>query len=81
MPLPGGAPTPRNQFSFSRIKTYHQCPLRYRYRYLKGLKEVFRSIESYLGNVVHDVLEWMYEERGKTESPSLEAALQVLADR
>ena len=81
MPIPGGAPTPRNQFSFSRIKTYHQCPLRYRYRYLKGLKEVFRSIESYLGNVVHDVLEWLYDEREKTESPSLEAALMLLADR
>ena len=81
MPIPGGAPTPRNQFSFSRVKTFHQCPLRYRYRYLKGLKEVFRSIESYLGNVVHDVLEWLYDEREKTESPSLEAALQLLAAR
>lgn len=81
MPIPGGAPTPRNQFSFSRVKTYHQCPLRYRYRYLKGLKEAFRSIESYLGNMVHDVLEWMYEERERTASPPLEPALQLLADR
>lgn len=81
MPESGQRPTPRNQFSFSRVKTYHQCPLRYRYRYLKGFKEVFRSIESYLGNVVHDVLEWMYEEREKSESPPLEAALQLLADR
>ena len=81
MPESERAPTPRNQFSFSRVKTFHQCPLRYRYRYLKGLKEVFRSIESYLGNVVHDVLEWLYDEREKTQSPSLEAALQSLADR
>jgi putative RecB family exonuclease len=81
MPDPGHAPTPRNQFSFSRVKTYHQCPLRYRYRYLKGFKEVFRSIESYLGNVVHDVLEWLYDEREKNAEPSLEAALEVLAHR
>jgi putative RecB family exonuclease len=81
MPETGNAPTPRNQFSFSRVKSYHQCPLRYRYRYLKGFKEVFRSIESYLGSVVHDVLEWMYTEREQRESPSLEAALQLLADR
>jgi len=81
MPENGRAPTPRNQFSFSRVKTYHQCPLRYRYRYLKGLKEVFRSIESYLGSVVHDVLEWLYTERETRESPTLEAALQILADR
>ncbi|MEE4271989.1 MAG: PD-(D/E)XK nuclease family protein [Thermoanaerobaculales bacterium] len=79
MPEPGTAPTPRNQFSFSRVKTFHQCPLRYRYRYLKGLKEVFRSIESYMGNVVHDVLEWLYDERRKRESPDLETALATLA--
>jgi len=77
----GGAPTPRNQFSFSRVKTYFQCPLRYRYRYLKGYKEAFRSIESYLGSIVHDVLEWMYAERDRTESPSLDAALQLLSER
>lgn len=81
MPESGRGPTPRNQYSFSRIKTFHQCPLRYRYRYLKGLNEAFRSVESYLGNVVHDVLEWLYEEREKRESPSLDAALRLLADR
>lgn len=81
MPESGQAPTPRNQFSFSRVKTYHQCPLRYRFRYLKGLKEVFRSIESFMGNVVHDVLEWLYDEREHRESPSLEAALQSLGER
>jgi len=59
------APTPSNVYSFSRIKCFHQCPLRYRYRYLEGLKEAFRSIESFLGNVVHDTLEWMYAERDR----------------
>jgi len=57
------APTPSNVYSFSRVKCFHQCPLRYRYRYLQGLKEAFRSIESFLGNVVHETLEWMYAER------------------
>jgi RecB family exonuclease len=59
------APTPSNVYSFSRIKSFHQCPLRYRYRYLQGLKEAFRSIESFLGNAVHDVLEWMYSDRDR----------------
>jgi RecB family exonuclease len=57
------APTPSNVYSFSRVKCFQQCPLRYRFRYIQGLKEVFRSIESYLGNTVHDVLEWMYRQR------------------
>jgi len=69
-------PTPSNQFSFSRLKSFHQCPFRYRLRYLKGLKEAFRSIESYLGNTVHDVLEWMYGERNEGRSPALEEVLE-----
>jgi putative RecB family exonuclease len=62
-------PTPSNAFSFSRVKCFHQCPLRYRYRYVQGLKEVFRSIESFLGNAVHDVLEWLYAERDRGKDP------------
>jgi putative RecB family exonuclease len=63
------APTPSNAYSFSRIKCFHQCPLRYRYRYLDGFKEAFRSIESFLGNAVHEVLEWLYVERDRSSSP------------
>ena len=82
--LPGmaeRAPTPRNQFSFSRVKTFFQCPLRYRYRYLAGRREAFRSIESFLGNTLHLVLEWLYTERDRSENPTLEAALEELAAR
>jgi putative RecB family exonuclease len=75
------APTPRNQFSFSRIKTFFQCPLRYRYRYLAGRREAFRSIESFLGNTLHLVLEWLYAERERAASPTLESALDQLAVR
>jgi RecB family exonuclease len=75
------APTPRNQFSFSRLKTFHQCPLRYRYRYLAGRREAFRSLETFLGSAMHSVLEWLYDRRERGESPSLESALEELARR
>jgi RecB family exonuclease len=75
------APTPRNQFSFSRLKTFHQCPLRYRYRYIEGRREAFRSIETYLGSTLHAVLEWLYDRRDRAESPTLAAALEELARR
>jgi putative RecB family exonuclease len=81
MPKLGTSPTPRNLFSFSRVKCFYQCPLRYRYRYLKGWQDAFRSIESFLGNVVHDVLEWLYSERQRSESPSLEPTLEQLSAR
>jgi putative RecB family exonuclease len=77
--MSGTAPTPRNQFSFSRLKTFHQCPLRYRYRYLKGMREAFRSIESFLGSTVHSVLEWLYERRSDGELPELETVHQTFA--
>ncbi len=75
------SPTPSNLYSFSRLKTFHQCPLRYRYRYLQGLKEAFTSIESYLGNAVHDVLEWLYVERDQGGNPESERMLERFAAR
>jgi len=75
----GERPTPRNLFSFSRLKSFHQCRARYRYRYLQGRREAFRSIESTLGNAVHEVLEWLYRERDRSASPDLGAALEALA--
>lgn len=75
------APTPPNAYSFSRLKTFQQCPARYQMRYVRGLKERFRSIESYLGNIVHDVLEWLYRERDEGREPDIDAALDWLARR
>jgi putative RecB family exonuclease len=75
------SPTPRNQYSFSRLKTFYQCPLRYRYRYLTGRRESFRSIETYLGSTLHAVLEWLYEQRDRAEAPRLPDALEELARR
>ncbi len=76
----GPRPSPRNLFSFSRLKTFHQCPARYRLRYLKGLNEVFRSIETRLGSAVHEALEWLYRERDEDRSPDVAAALECFDD-
>lgn len=72
------APTPRNQYSFSRVKTYFQCAQRYRFRYLAGRREAFRSVESFLGSTLHLVLEWLYRERQQGASPTLATALDRL---
>lgn len=78
---PRRQPVPSNLFSFSRLKAYSQCPLRYRYRYLKGMKEAFKSIEAFLGSVVHEVLEWMYRRRSEGAPPALDEVLDELARR
>jgi RecB family exonuclease len=81
MPDSALAPTPANAYSFSRVKCFHQCPLRYRLRYLEGRRESFRSIESFLGTTVHEVLEWLYAERMRGASPDEPALLEVFAAR
>jgi putative RecB family exonuclease len=45
------------------------------------MREAFRSIESVLGNVVHDVLEWLYNNRDQGRSPELGRTLEEFARR
>ena len=48
-------------YSHSRLSTYEQCPLKFKYRYIDQIiPEVGETIESLLGKVVHDTLEWLY---------------------
>jgi len=75
------APTPSNTYSFSRVKCFQQCPLRYRFRYIEGRKEAFRSIESFLGSTVHDVLEWLYARRDAGTDPDESEVLAEFARR
>ena len=73
------APSPSNAYSFSRVKCFQQCPLRFRFRYLEGRREAFRSIESFLGSTVHDVLEWLYTGRDNGDDPSETVMLELFA--
>ncbi len=75
----GHEPRPALAFSFSRLKTFDQCPLRYRYRYLDGRREAFRSVETLVGRATHQVLEWLYLERDRAGSPDAPAMLEELA--
>jgi putative RecB family exonuclease len=48
-------------YSHSRLCTFEQCPLKYKFRYIDKIKpEIEKTIESHLGSVVHDTLEWIY---------------------
>ncbi len=77
--MPVRRPAPRNQFSFSKVKAFRQCPLRYRYRYVEGRQEAFSSIEAFVGTVVHEVLEWSYRERDERGTVTPEDALERFA--
>jgi len=63
-------------FSFSRVTTFEQCPRRYRYRYVDGVREAFQSIEAFMGQQVHAAVEWMFRERDAGRTPRVEQAVQ-----
>ncbi len=50
-------------FSHSRLLTFEQCGLRYKFRYIDKLEtEVERSVEAFLGSMVHETLEKLYKD-------------------
>jgi len=48
-------------YSHSRLTTFEQCPLKYKFRYLDKLQPDYEnSIEAFLGQKIHSTLEWIY---------------------
>ncbi len=63
--------------SYSSISTYNECPLKYKLKYIDGLKEKPKSYLSF-GSSLHEALRFMYSFR--PPPPSLEAVLKYYAD-
>jgi len=50
-------------FSHSRISSFEQCSLKYKYTYIdKIATDVVRTIETYMGDIVHQTLEKLYKD-------------------
>ena len=60
------------KFSPSKLSTYKECPRRYKFRYIDGLKRTGQTVEQFLGTCVHSAFEALYEglQQGKTLSAS-----------
>lgn len=51
-------------YSHSRLETYRNCPLCFRFKYIDKLDtEVTETVEAFLGSRVHDALEKLYRDR------------------
>lgn len=48
-------------YSHTQLKTFEQCPLKYRFKHLDGIETVVESIETFLGKRVHEALKCLYE--------------------
>jgi len=63
-------------YSHSKISSFDQCPLKYKYRYIDRIKpEIGESVEIFMGNRVHDVLEKLYSDLKLQKKNSLEDLL------
>jgi len=71
-------------YSHSRLSSFENCPLRYRYRYVDRIRTAFESIEAFTGKRVHEVLQQLYGDLDAARPaglPVLLAAYERLWDR
>ena len=63
-------------YSHSRLATFEQCPLKFKFQYIDRLvPDMKQSIEGFLGNKVHDTLEWIYKEVSKGKEFQLDEVI------
>jgi len=67
-----------SKYSFSRIQTYKQCPLKYRFKYIDRIKDQDFTLTAdlLLGSAVHYALEKLYEEISNFKSVEEEKLLE-----
>jgi len=63
-------------YSHSRLSTYEQCPLKFKFKYIDKIRtETEQTIEAFLGSMVHETLEWLYKNVMMTKVPTLKETL------
>lgn len=67
-------------YSHSRLSAFEQCPLKFKFKYIDRLiPDIKQSIEGFLGNKVHETLEWVYNESMKNNLLTLDQVLEFYA--
>lgn len=64
--------SPTDHVSHSRLATFENCPLQYRFRYVDQLPRETISVEAFLGTKVHEALENFYGVVGRGRVPTVE---------
>lgn len=62
-------------YSHSQLSAYEECPLKYRLCYRDRIRRDTASIESFLGNIVHEALKKCYDDARRTRLNSLDELL------
>lgn len=67
------------RYSYSRIRAFDTCPFKFKLAYIDRVKlaERFKSIEAFMGNRVHEALEFLYNElKVTTKPPTLKQVIE-----
>jgi len=68
-------------YSHSRISTFEQCPLRFKFCYIDQLEtEIEETVEAFLGSRVHEALEKLYKDLKFQKLDAKEELLQFYND-
>lgn len=68
-------------FSHSKIGTFENCPLQFKYRYIDKVEvEVEQTIEAFLGTLVHEALEKLYKDKMFQKENTLDDLLKFYKD-
>lgn len=69
-------------YSHSRISTFEQCPLKFKYNYIDKIKtDIENTIEAFMGSLVHDALEKLYKDLKFGKLNTLEELQSYFSDR
>jgi intein/homing endonuclease/RecB family exonuclease len=69
-------------YSHSRLATFEQCPIKFKFKYIDRIKpEIEQTIEGFLGNKVHEVLEVIYNETAKGKNFQLDEVIQIYLEK
>lgn len=63
-------------YSHSRLSTYENCPLQYKFVYIDRIKREKEGIEAFLGNRVHETLKKCYDNLQRTKCATLDELLE-----
>lgn len=62
-------------YSHSRLSTFENCPLKFKFQYIDKIKVARQGIEAFMGSRVHDVLEKLYVDLKLQKRMSLKTTL------
>lgn len=74
--------TEKKKYSHSKLSTFEQCRLRYKFRYIdKIIPEIRDTIEAHLGRTIHEAFEWLYTKVLDGKTPTIDELIVFYADK